>query len=247
MTQTFPNLSTLPGQFPFPAFPFPPQFQNMVGQQQQGSNFVPRFPFPPQFMPTMFHNSPFGNPFMPGNQFPGFQNSAQSLNSSQNNAQTNNTSQPSESSKTKSEIPKVQNMQSSENSLKTASTERSTVKTGPRNEALTEQEDIDTIEGSETETLVSHSTSTSTNASTSQSETTENQNDISSGLRQRNVDQNRVIVQERQDFVQFADIQPEERQSGLRLSTVMIIILMIGILLLVFRRIYLQRMWKLPF
>ena len=210
-----------------PAFPFPP-FANMPNfpqQQQQGSNFVPRFPYPPQFLPSMFQHMrmPLGNPYIAGNpscQIPGALQTNSAVTTTVSSSQSSACSGLGESNVTNSA-------------------------SSPSISSSTTYAQSDPVENASmippTETVRSEHDSGS---SATQSDTTS-----SAGLRQRLID-NHTTQQFREDNTYFranAEFQPEPRRSGFRLSTLLIILLLIGIVLLVLRRVYLQRMWRFPF
>lgn len=210
-----------------PAFPFPP-FANMPNfpqQQQQGSNFVPRFPYPPQFLPSMFQHMrmPLGNPYIAGNpscQIPGALQTNSAVTTTVSSSQSSACSGLGESNVTNSA-------------------------SSPSISSSTTYAQSDPVENASmippTETVRSKHDSGS---SATQSDTTS-----SAGLRQRLID-NHTTQQFREDNTYFranAEFQPEPRRSGFRLSTLLIILLLIGIVLLVLRRVYLQRMWRFPF
>lgn len=210
-----------------PAFPFPP-FANMPNfpqQQQQGSNFVPRFPYPPQFLPSMFQHMrmPLGNPYIAGNpscQIPGALQTNSAVTTTVSSSQSSACSGLGESNVTNSA-------------------------SSPSISSSTTYAQSDPVENASmippTETVRSEHDSGS---SATQSDTTS-----SAGLRQRLID-NHTTQLFREDNTYFranAEFQPEPRRSGFRLSTLLIILLLIGIVLLVLRRVYLQRMWRFPF
>ena len=245
-----------------PAFPFPP-FANMPNfpqQQQQGSNFVPRFPYPPQFLPSMFQHMrmPLGNPYIAGNpscQIPGAvqTNSAvtTTVSSSQSSAssglgESNVTNSPSSTFSGLGESNVTNSLSSSSNSYSGLGESNVTNSaSSPSISSSTSYAQNDPVENASmippTETVRSEHDSGS---SAIQSDTTS-----SAGLRQRLVD-NDTTQQFREDNTYFranAEFEPEPRRSEFRLSTLLIILLLIGIVLLVLRRVYLQRMWRFPF
>lgn len=65
--------------------------------------------------------------------------------------------------------------------------------------------------------------------------------------RQRHSDSHAVRPQEGSIHVQYAELEPEPEHSVSVLSTILIVILLIGIILLLLWRVYLQRMWKMSF
>ena len=226
-----------------PAFPFPP-FTNMPNfpqQQQQGSNFVPRFPYPPQFLPSMFQHMrmPLGNPYIAGNpscQIPGAVQTNSAMTTTVSSSQSSASSGLGESNVTNSPSSTFSGLGES-NVTNSASS--------PSISSSTSYAQSDPVENASmippTETVRSEHDSGS---SATQSDTTS-----SAGLRQRLVD-NHTTQQFREDNTYFranAEFEPEPRRSGFRLSTLLIILLLIGIVLLVLRRVYLQRMWRFPF
>jgi hypothetical protein len=226
-----------------PAFPFPP-FANMPNfpqQQQQGSNFVPRFPYPPQFLPSMFQHMrmPLGNPYIAGNpscQIPGAVQTNSAMTTTVSSSQSSASSGLGESNVTNSPSSTFSGLGES-NVTNSASS--------PSISSSTSYAQSDPVENASmippTETVRSEHDSGS---SATQSDTTS-----SAGLRQRLVD-NHTTQQFREDNTYFranAEFEPEPRRSGFRLSTLLIILLLIGIVLLVLRRVYLQRMWRFPF
>lgn len=213
--QTVPTMQ-MPGQFPFPAFPFSP-FGNMPvfpQQQQQGSSFVPRFPYPPQFIPSMYPQMRMS--FIVGNQNMGISSPFQTSGT----VPTVALSQTSSSSE-KSNVPNTSN-----SSNTTVIPNRDNVQ-------------ISSTTASSTETInAEHDNNTSVN-----------EPDTSSSLlRQRHTDTARQSNQQDNRYVgQYAELEPEPRQSGFRLSTLFIALLLLGITLLIMRRVYLHRMWRFPF
>ncbi|XP_052088371.1 ubiquitin-conjugating enzyme E2 J1-like [Mytilus californianus] len=229
-TPVYPAFPNMPAQFPFPAFPFPQQFPNMANspqqqQQQQGSNFVPRFPFPPTFLPSMFAQMRMsaGNPFIAANQTSGFRSPF--LN---NSAAPNSLS----SSQTTNNSDNTPNTQSVPSSNAGANITSSNPASGLENDQI-ESSTASSLEIDRGEQAVAPP-ATESNTSTA-------------GLRQRNIDSHPVRPQQGPSHVQYAELEPEPEHSVSVLSTILIVILLIGIVLLLLRRLYLQRMWRMPF
>lgn len=251
-----------------PAFPFPP-FANMPNfpqQQQQGSNFVPRFPYPPQFLPSMFQHMrmPLGNPCIAGNPSALQTNSAMTttVSSSQSSSypglrESNVTNSPSstfsglaESNVTNSPSSTYSDLAESNVTNSTSSTYSGLAESNvtnspssPSTSSSTSYAQSAPVENAAmippAETIRSEHDS---GLSATQSDTTS-----SAGLRQRLVDNQTQQFREDNYFRTNAELEPEPRRSGFRLSTLLIILLLIGMVLLVLRRVYLQRMWRFPF
>lgn len=204
-----------------PAFPFLP-FANMPNfpqQQQKGSNFVPRFPYPPQFLPSMFQQMrmPLGNPYIAGN--PGALQTNSAMTTTVSSSQSSTYSGLAESNVTNS--PSSPSISSSTSYAQSAPVENASMI--PPAETIRSEHD--------------------SGSSATQSDTTS-----SAGLRQRLVDNH--TQQFREDNTYFrknAEFEPEPRRSGFRLSTLLIILLLIGMILLVLRRVFLQRIWRFSF
>ncbi|CAC5418981.1 UBE2J1 [Mytilus coruscus] len=231
-TPVYPAFPNMPAQFPFPAFPFPQQFPNMANspqqqQQQQGSNFVPRFPFPPTFLPSMFAQMRMsaGNPFIAANQTSGF--GSPFLNNSA--APTSVSSSHTTNNLNLNNTPNTQ-------SVPRSSTGANITSSNPVSGSVNEQIDNSTASSVETDRGEHDTVPPVTESDTS-----------TTGLRQRNIDSHPVRAQQGPSHVQYAELEPEPRHSVSILSTILIVILLIGIVLLLLRRVYLQRMWRMPF
>ncbi|XP_063405304.1 ubiquitin-conjugating enzyme E2 J1-like [Mytilus trossulus] len=230
-TPVYPAFPNMPAQFPFPGFSFPQQFPHMANtpqqqQQQQGSNFVPRFPFPPTFLPSMFAQMRMsaGNPFMAANQTSGFRSPF--LNNS-----------PAPNSVSGSQTPNNSNLNNTPNtqSVPSSSTEASITSSNPPSG----------MENDQIKSLTASSLETDRGEQDVAPPVTESI--TTDGLRQRNIDSHPVLPQQGPSHVQYAELEPEPEQTVSVLSTILIVILLIGIVLLLLRRLYLQRMWKMPF